>query len=805
MSTQPLTPFNQQQFDQLLAKYCAIFNLPSAEHFSKKQWYQLLTEGCLGWIRSQQSTLAQPSETAPKRHVNYLSLEFLIGRLTANNLLNLGWYELVKQNLAVYQLELSDILEQEDDPALGNGGLGRLAACFLDSMATLGQPATGYGLYYQYGLFKQSFANGEQQESPDSWQAKHYPWATCAFAQTCQVGFAGEVKHIWEDQYQWQPAFNINAYAYDLPIVGYANLRPQTLRLWQADNEQLFDFEQFNEGNFAQAEEQVNLASALTKVLYPNDNHLAGKKLRLMQQYFHCACSVADIVERHLAQGFSIQTLPEKQVIQLNDTHPTLAIVELMRLLLDQHKLDWHKAWQICCQTFAYTNHTLLPEALEQWDQELVASLLPRHFLILEKINQQFQQKVRAVFGENPAIWQKLAIIYDYQIRMANLCVVCCFAVNGVAKLHSELLVSQLFPEYHQLFPNKFCNVTNGITPRRWIRQANPRLARLLDQRIKQDWTKELTAIQQIEQYATEDHFLQAYRQIKQQNKQALAAEIQQSLGLAVNCEAIFDVQIKRFHEYKRQHLNLLNIIAAYLALKDNPNRDYTPRLFIFAGKAAPGYYLAKNIIHAINQVASLINQDPQTRDKLQLAFLADYRVSLAEKIIPAADVSEQISMAGKEASGTGNMKLALNGALTIGTLDGANVEIAERVGEEHIFLFGHTVDSVKTLLAQGYQPQRYYQQNPELKQALDFLQSPLLCGKQLDLFEPLRANLLQQDPFLVLADFASYAEAQQKIGEAYLNPKQWYQSALLNSARLGHFSSDRAIKDYQTRIWQRA
>ncbi|MDG6895129.1 glycogen/starch/alpha-glucan family phosphorylase [Volucribacter amazonae] len=788
---------NFNPFEQLVKKYCRYFEVNSPKQFNLAQWYQILAEGTRD-IAYQQL----PNDNQKGRHVNYLSMEFLIGRLTGNNLINLGYYDMAKAYLQDYGVDIVDVLEQETDPALGNGGLGRLAACFLDSMATLGQAATGYGLNYQYGLFKQHFAQGKQQETADFWDREHYPWQTYNASKTQYIGFAGSITHIAEDRYHWQPDIKVQGKAYDLAVVGYQNKHLQTLRLWQADNELEFNFAQFNEGEFLQAESQIVQATALTKVLYPNDNHQAGQRLRLMQQYFHVACSVADILARHLAMGYDIKTFAQHQVIQLNDTHPTLAILELMRVLLDEYHLAWQQAWDICCHSFAYTNHTLLPEALEQWDQHLFQQLFPRHFIIVEKINQLFQQQVQAKFGDNAEIWKKVAILYDYRVRMANLCVVTCFKVNGVAEIHSQLLITELFPEYYQLFPQKFCNVTNGITPRRWIYQANPSLSGLLTKSLPKDWLKDLTQLSQIEKYVDDIGFRDEYQQIKQYNKHQLAKEIALTLDLKVNPQAIFDVQIKRIHEYKRQHLNLLNIIATYQALKANPNLDITPRLFIFAGKAAPGYYLAKDIICAINRVAKVINQDKSVRDKLQVAFLPNYRVSLAEKIIPAADISEQISMAGTEASGTGNMKLALNGALTVGTLDGANVEIAQMVGEQHIFLFGHTVESVRKLLATGYNPRDYYQQHLPLKQAIDFLSDPLVCGNEPQLFKTLQDNLINQDPFLVLADFASYVDIQKTVGEAYGDQQRWWQSAILNTARLGMFSSDRAIADYQQRIW---
>ncbi|MDE8034166.1 glycogen/starch/alpha-glucan family phosphorylase [Actinobacillus equuli subsp. equuli] len=789
-------------FERSLQAYCEERSLNPTQ-LSDQQWYQLVAQV------AHQAALQFFPKNAPlvdTRKVNYLSMEFLVGRLLGNNLQNLGVYQYVVDEVAKYGKTLVDILEQETDPAFGNGGLGRLAACYLDSMASLAQPAVGYGLHYQYGLFKQSFDwAGRQHEEGDAWGRDFFPLQSHRADFRQQVGFAGEVHHIAGDKYEWQPAWTIYGEAFDLPVVGYKGVQ-QPLRLWQGYSETAFDLAKFNDGDYLDSESAVIDASKITKVLYPNDNHQNGKELRLMQQYFHCACSVADIIKNHLAKGRTLDQLAEFEVIQLNDTHPAIAIPELMRLLLDQYGYSWEKAWAICSKVFAYTNHTLLPEALEQWDQNLVAKLLPRHLIIIERINLELYQQVKACFTEDELanVWDETAIIANNRVRMANLCVVGSFAVNGVAQIHSDLVVSDLFPAYAKLFNGRFHNVTNGITPRRWIRQANPLLSALLDQHIEGDWTQNLELLRQIEPLAENSAFQTAYAEIKQQNKQALAQVIEETLGIQVNQNAIFDVQIKRFHEYKRQHLNLLNIIATYQELKANPDMPFVPRVFIFAGKAAPGYFMAKQIIQAINNVAHVINHDPEMQGKLQVAFLPNYSVSLAEKIIPAADVSEQISLAGKEASGTGNMKLALNGAITLGTLDGANVEIAEFAGEENVVIFGHTVESVRELREKGYVSREYYEQDEVLRKAIDALADGSFAGGNKEIFEPLVYDLLNKDYFCVLADFESYREAQQEVAKRYQNQTAWLKSTILNTARLGSFSSDRSIRDYQTRIWKR-
>ena len=804
--------FDKTSFKASIETHLTLTYGQQAKTASTHYWYLALCKALSEITIPDQLTSIDNIQQANCRSVNYFSLEFLIGRLTGNNLINLGIYDEVKNAVDEIGLKLFDLMEEERDPALGNGGLGRLAACYLDSLATQEYPAVGYGLHYHYGLFKQSFVNAHQIESPDNWKdIAGYPWEILRAELSQTVGFFGKVEiytdELGEECRRWVPALKVKGIAWDIPVLGYKNHYAVPLRLWECQAVDPFNFSQFNQGDLFWAHSGQIQAENVTDVLYPNDQHQKGKMLRLSQQYFLCACSLGDMIQRHLRGKGSIETLAEFETVQLNDTHPAIAIPELMRLLVDQYQLGWDKSWQITTKLFAYTNHTLLPEALECWSASLMGKLLPRHHEIIGEINHRFLLEVEKKWPNDQVIKDKLSIISNSpepMVRMANLSVVSSYAVNGVAQLHSELVKRDLFPEFNQLYPNRLCNVTNGVTPRRWLVLSNPDLSKLITSKIGNHWQTNLDELEQLVSYADDLTFQADFYAIKQKNKQRLADWVYDNMGIELDLSAIFDVHIKRLHEYKRQHLNLLHILSLYYRLLHCPDFDMNPRVFIFAAKAAPAYSFAKEIIFAINKVAEKVNNDPRLKGKLKVVFLEDYRVSLAELIIPAADVSEQISTAGKEASGTGNMKLALNGAVTIGTLDGANVEILEEVGEDNIFIFGLTAHQVAVLQTSGYRSKEYFESDKLLQSSLALLDGDEFTPEEPGRLRSISQNLLQHgDPYLVLADFNAYIKEQEALNDAYSDTQGWRRKTILNTALMGKFSSDRSIRDYAENIWK--
>jgi len=778
---------------------------------SKRDWWIATSKAVQNVVIERMIKTLTTHTEGNVRRVYYFSMEFLMGRLFVNSMISAGVMKEMGEALSNLGHNIEELREEEYDMGLGNGGLGRLAACFLDSLATLDLPAVGYGIHYQYGLFKQEFRNGHQIEHPDAWMVYGTPWEIVRPEHTTEVPIYGHVENVCDDKGnsrpQWVGTRKILGVPYDIPIPGFGTETVNFLRLWESRATEEFDFEAFNSGGYEQAVYQKNMAETVSKVLYPNDKTEVGKELRLVQQYFFVACSLSDIIRRFHKSNTDWETFPEKVAIQLNDTHPAIAIVELMRLLQDDYDLSWEKSWSIVTRTFAYTNHTLLPEALEKWSVGLFRKVLPRHLQIIFQINKHFLDLVEEKWPGDAGKKCTLSLIEEgdvQMVRMAHLSVVGSHSVNGVAALHTKLLKSELFPEFDALYPKKFNNKTNGITPRRWLVACNPQLSDLITSRIGSGWERHLDKLRELEPFANDAQFREEFMAVKHKNKELLAKIIQKECGIEVNPSALFDVQIKRLHEYKRQHLNLLHILALYRRILQNPEKSFTPRVFIFAAKAAPGYDTAKLIIKAINAAASKINNDPRVKDLIKVAFLPNYRVSLAQRIVPAADLSEQISTAGKEASGTGNMKLALNGAVTIGTLDGANVEIHEEVGDENIFIFGNTVEQVTELLAKGYNPSEYYHSNPELRAVLDWLGSGYFTENEgQDILAPLRDNLIYHDPFLCLADFKAYCDAQDLVSEAFLDKTRWAKMAIMNTARVGKFSSDRTISEYAKDIWK--
>ncbi|MFC2502926.1 MAG: glycogen/starch/alpha-glucan phosphorylase [Cardiobacterium sp.] len=782
--------------------YKLIFGLgcPPAEA-TKTNWLNaaLLVVRDLAAERWLQSTRYSRRENL--RRVYYLSMEFLMGRALSNALIAEDVYDNLGAALAELGQDLNEIIAEEGDPGLGNGGLGRLAACFMDSLATLRIPAMGYGIRYEYGMFRQDIENGKQVERPDTWTEQDIAWQFRRPSKHYTIRFGGNI-HYQGEQCIWNNSDQITALAYDQIIPGYGTAAANTLRLWSAHAGDVFNLNDFNRGDYFAAMEKQNTSENVSRVLYPDDSTAVGRELRLRQEYFLTSASVQDIVRRHLKENPDISTLADTVAIHLNDTHPVLAIPELMRILIDEHRVKWDDAWAACEKIFSYTNHTLMGEALETWPVEMMGRVLPRHLQLIFEINEHFLDTLRKQ-GYDGDFIRRVSLIDEggeRRVRMAWLAVIGSHKINGVAKIHSDLMVKSIFADFARLYPERFTNVTNGVTPRRWIALANRDLAALIDRHIGADWRVHLEQLSQLKALQEDAAFRADIRAVKRQNKQRLADWIEAELGITVSPDALFDVQIKRIHEYKRQLMNILHIISRYNRILKNPDADWVPRVFIFAGKAASAYYAAKKIIHLINDIANVINNDGRIRDLIKVVFIPNYGVSLAQLIIPAADISEQISLAGTEASGTSNMKFALNGALTVGTLDGANVEILNAVGEENIFIFGNTVEQVEALRQRGYSPLLYLENDPELHETVIQITSGAFSPE-----EPSRyhENLhIFSDYYQVLADFRSYVEAQGRIDRRYRDQDAWARSAIANIANMGYFSSDRSIEDYAKNIW---
>ncbi|MFN8093400.1 MAG: glycogen/starch/alpha-glucan phosphorylase [Vicinamibacteria bacterium] len=743
------------------------------------------------------------------RTVCYLSAEFLLGPHLANNLLNLGVEKEVRQAVAELGYDLDEVIAQEEEPGLGNGGLGRLAACYLDSLATQEIAAIGYGIRYEYGIFDQTIRDGWQVETTDNWLRLGNPWEIPRPEIAFPVLLGGRTERIATrdggERVVWLPDRVVKGVAYDTPILGYRVNTANMLRLWSAQASEAFDFGAFNEGDYYRAVERKTFSETITKVLYPNDETAAGKQLRLEQQFFFVTCALQDMIRIHLQRARDLESFDRKYAIQLNDTHPAIAVAELMRLLVDACAMPWERAWEITTRTFGYTNHTLLPEALEKWPLPLFQSVLPRHLEIVYEINRRFLDEVRASFPGDEGKVQRVSLIDETApryVRMANLACVGSHRINGVARLHSELLRDELLRDFREIWPDKFTNVTNGVTPRRFVALVNPRLAALVTSAIGDGWVSDLERLRELEPLAEDAAFRAQWRAVKLANKEALAAEIRERAGVEASPDTLFDVQVKRIHEYKRQHLNVLHVAALHERLRRDPSLAAAPRTVVFGGKAAPGYRTAKLVIKLVHSVAAVVNADPAVAGRLRVAFLPDYNVTNCGRIFPAAELSEQISTAGKEASGTGNMKFSLNGALTIGTLDGANVEIREDVGPENFFLFGLTVEEVAALRARGYRPRDHYERDEELRSALDRIGSGFYSNGDASLFRPLVDSLLNDDPFLLLADFRAYVDAQDAVSRAWRDEEHWTRMSILNVARMGRFSSDRSIRDYCRLIW---
>ncbi|CNG94745.1 glycogen phosphorylase [Yersinia thracica] len=752
------------------------------------------------WLRSNRAQLSQDV-----RQVYYLSMEFLLGRTLSNALLSMGIYEDIEQALDEMGLNLSELLQEENDPGLGNGGLGRLAACFLDSLATLALPGRGYGIRYEYGMFSQKIVNGQQMESPDNWLEYGNAWEFPRHNTRYKVRFGGRIQQEGS-KIRWLETEEILACAYDQIIPGFDTDATNTLRLWSAQASNEINLGKFNQGDYFAAVEDKNHSENVSRVLYPDDSTYSGRELRLRQEYFLVSATVQDILSRHWAMHQTFDNLADKIAIHLNDTHPVLSIPEMMRLLIDEHKFSWMDAWDVVQQVFSYTNHTLMSEALETWPIDMIGKILPRHLQIIFDINDHFLKLVQEQYPNEPELLPRVSIINEHdgrRVRMAWLAVIASHKVNGVSALHSELMVQSLFADFARIFPNRFCNKTNGVTPRRWLGLANRPLAAVLDDSIGHNWRTDLSQLSELEKNLDYPSFLQALQKSKLENKKRLASYIAEKLNIVVNPAALFDVQIKRIHEYKRQLLNVLHVITRYNRILEAPDEKWVPRVVIFAGKAASAYYSAKQIIRLINDVAKVINNDPRINNLLKVVFIPNYSVSLAQLIIPAADLSEQISLAGTEASGTSNMKFALNGALTIGTLDGANVEIREHVGEENIFIFGNTTEQVEALRNSGYNPRKYYDEDPELHLVLTQIATGAFSPEEPNRYTSLFDSLVNLgDHYQLLADYRSYVDTQEQVDTLYRHPDEWTRKTLLNIANMGYFSSDRTIEEYADDIW---
>ena len=756
------------------------------------------------WIHTAETYYQRQSRT-----VCYLSAEFLLGPQLGKNLINLGIYGAAEEAMKSLGLDLGDILEQEEEPGLGNGGLGRLAACYIDSLATLEIPTIAYGIRYEFGIFNQAIRDGWQVEMTDKWLRLGNPWEIARPQLTFGVKLGGHTETYTEDgryKVRWNPSHLVRGTAYDTPTVGYHVNTANFLRLWRAEATESFDFRAFNTGDYYGAVMEKIVSENITKVLYPNDELPQGKQLRLQQQYFFASCALQDMIRLHLQTARSVEDFDRKFAVQLNDTHPAIAIAELMRLMVDEYNVDWDRAWRVTQNTFGYTTHTLLPEALERWPVPLFSSLLPRHLEIIYEINRRFLDEVRVRCPDDDDRIRRLSLIDETGprfVRMANLATLGSRMVNGVAKLHSELLRKGVLRDFCDLAPDKFTNVTNGVTPRRFLLLSNPRLAGLITSRIGDGWVKNLDQLRQLEPLASDPEFQTAWRAARRHNKTALAALLRARTGVQVDADTLFDIQVKRLHEYKRQHLNVLHVVTLYNRLCREPSADVPARTVIFGGKAAPGYFVAKLIIKLIHAVAERVNADAAIGGRLKVAFLPDFNVKNAQHVYPAADLSEQISTAGMEASGTGNMKFGLNGAVTIGTLDGANIEIRDEVGADNFFLFGLTAAEVQQRKAAGYRPRDHYESDPRLKEAIDQIGSGFFSPEQPELFQPLVNNLLGSDPFMLLADYAAYVDCQERVNQAYRDQEGWTRMSILNTARIGYFSSDRAIREYCERIWR--